>query len=392
MFDGWRDLTAVLTIFQVTSGEGAENVLFLLSRIDRSLLRLSQRHQSVVGTVKSLVPRGIPRELIFNIRVNSQSVLLKHFHATTIIDLIFKWGIHLWCALSLSCVLSKHLHLRRLFESLEGNWVVLHMKLDAEVLLCIYLKLWLCHIFRQTWLKVKSFNVSAIIASELANSSQMRAKPLFEGIFSHESAIELKEVFSFERSLTFCQTQLRYIINHRLILYTTKGEFALHVRRSSTLSLVLHLLLHSHSSLSIWSQIRGEYLRGWWIATCLYNCLLWTLWFCGEESFCLQVLLCCKLGVTVHPLCQLYLLNSDALGSIHVIIWSQASIPLTILHHTLVLGEVLDLNHWIIYLIQAKVSLSPLHFFTILSPIWTRIQVHRRRPHGHWMPKSTSIS
>ena len=95
MLDRRLDFTDVHAVSLVASREGPQNVLLLLHRVNRPLLRLPQRHQPIVGAIQGLVPGIVPSELILNLRVHRQRILLKNFHATPVIQLIFEGRVHL---------------------------------------------------------------------------------------------------------------------------------------------------------------------------------------------------------------------------------------------------------------------------------------------------------
>ena len=84
-------------VLLIARRKGPQDVLLSLSRVDRLLLSVAKRHQSIVGTVECLIPDSVARELVLHIGVYVKLILLEDLHTTSIVDLVLERGIHLRC-------------------------------------------------------------------------------------------------------------------------------------------------------------------------------------------------------------------------------------------------------------------------------------------------------
>ena len=82
----------------VAQSEWLQNVLLSGFGVNRSLLSLSEGHETKVRAVKGGVPSLVPRELIDNIGIDDGFICLEHLHAAPVLQLLLETWVHHRCA------------------------------------------------------------------------------------------------------------------------------------------------------------------------------------------------------------------------------------------------------------------------------------------------------
>ena len=187
----------------ISSRERFQYVLLSRDRIDWSLLSISQGHESVVGTIKSLVPSLVSRETVLDIWVNVECVFVEHLHALLVVQLLLERRVKLWCA-RVRSIRTSHLRLSWACEPLKRDRIVIDLRLDSKDILLVKVHGRLRHVFREFRLVQR---LITLLTSQLSYSTEVRNNSFLKWILPYVSTIELKEVLGTQVLVTVDLTE-----------------------------------------------------------------------------------------------------------------------------------------------------------------------------------------
>ena len=104
-------------------------------------MRVTQRHETEVGTIERLVPGFLSTEFILSVRVDLERVLLEHLHTPPVHKLILERWEHL-CSSIVNCCVGARISLLNLhlLKPMNRHWVAHLPCAKAQVRLLI-----VCH-------------------------------------------------------------------------------------------------------------------------------------------------------------------------------------------------------------------------------------------------------
>jgi hypothetical protein len=165
--------------------------LLLGISIDGNFLPLSERNQSIIWAVESVIPLIVSGESVLKVRVDVELVLIEDFHGLAVIELLLERLVEEGSALS-GGEIATRVHLSGRFESLKREWIVLHFRLHAHILLLVVIQTRSIDVLSQIVLESRLLLANH---TELSDAVQMRGVPQFDSILRHIGAIELNKVF-----------------------------------------------------------------------------------------------------------------------------------------------------------------------------------------------------